>query len=126
MREVIFTIPYPKDKKKFGKYYSLNAIYSGKHWSMRKKDSEYWHTIVRMELIRQGIKSRLFDRPVKITFFWDDRLDCSNHAYAGKMIEDALKGYLLSDDSRKYVHEISHRFHNLGCIAVCVEEEKQK
>ena len=44
--EMIFTIEYPKSLKG----YSLNDIYAGKHWAKRKKDSDYWHWLVRGEL----------------------------------------------------------------------------
>ena len=51
-------------------------------------------------------------------------MDCSNHAYMGKMIEDALKGWIIEDDSRKYVKEITHGFHSGKFIFVRLEEVK--
>lgn len=121
MGKVAFTIPYPKQKS-FAREYGLNAIYSGKHWTARQRDSKYWHGVVLSELARQKIPRKLFARPVSITFLWDDRMDCSNHAYLGKMIEDALKGYLIVDDSRKFVQEIRHKFHAERQIRIIVEE----
>lgn len=117
----MFTLPYPKIKG-FAKEYGLNAIYAGKHWTARQRDSKYWHSLVLAELKRQRIAPKEFDRPVSITFLWDDRMDCSNHAYLGKMIEDAIKGYLIRDDSRRYVQEIHHLFHAGGYIRVIVKE----
>lgn len=49
-------------------------------------------------------------------------MDIDNHAYMGKMIVDGLKGYLLTDDSRKYVRGVVHRFHDRDCVLVQVEE----
>jgi len=39
-----FSIEYPKTKAaraRWGREYSLNAIYAGKHWRRRKEDAEY-------------------------------------------------------------------------------------
>jgi len=116
-----FSIDYPP---KFGGNYGLNSIYSGKHWYERNKDAEFWHGHVLGTLKKQGIRRGVYKYPVTITFYWDDRLDCSNHAYAGKMIEDALKGYLIKDDSRKWVKEITHKFHTGKCILVEIEVKK--
>ena len=116
-----FRIEYPPN---FGKLYGLNAIYAGKHWSARQKDSVYWHTIVRKALKNAGIKKGAYKHPVSITFWWDDRLDCSNHAYASKMIEDALKGYLIVDDNKKWVKRITHEFHTGKCILVEIKALK--
>lgn len=57
MREMI-CIEYPKTKagkRQWGKEYGLNAIYAGKHWSRRKADSEYWHSLTHAALVRAGI-----------------------------------------------------------------------
>jgi hypothetical protein len=106
----------------FCKTYGLNAIYAGKHWTERNRDKEYWHWLVKSELIKQKISIHIFDKPVCITFFWDDGLDCSNHAYMAKMIEDCLRGYFITDDSRRYVAEIRNKFHDEQCIKVEIEE----
>lgn len=119
-----FTISYPKPKQmaSFCKRFGLNSIYSGKHWSKRKEDKEYWHWLIKSELEKQAIPAKIFDKPVCIAFYWNDGLDCSNHAYIGKMIEDCLKGYLIKDDSRRYVNEIRHRFYNEPFITVEISE----
>lgn len=126
MDAVRFKIEYPPGKKKaaFCKRYGLNAIYAGKHWSKRSEDSEYWHYLVKQTMREHGIPKRMFDKPVEINFWWDDGLDCSNHAYMGKMIEDAMRGYILKDDRRKYVKRISHAFHDCGYIGVEVRVYK--
>jgi hypothetical protein len=118
------TIPYPKSKagmKEFCKRFGLNAIYAGKHWAKRREDSEYWHNTVHATLMQQRIPRKMYDRPVTIVYYWNDNLDCSNHAYIGKMIEDALKGWVIQNDSRRYVKEIVHKFHDGDCIVIEVK-----
>lgn len=122
MGAIRFTVPYPA-KKGLAKSYSLNSLYSGRHWAQRQKDAALWHNLVHAELRRQGIPQHMATRPVEIMFFWNDRLDCSNHAYMGKLIEDALKGWLLIDDSRKYVRKITHEFYEGDRILVEIRED---
>ncbi|QEY33860.1 hypothetical protein FL966_01705 [Caproiciproducens galactitolivorans] len=121
-----FTIPYItpqiRTMKQFCRLFGLNAIYAGKHWAQRKKDAEYWHLIVTNCLSCQNVPHKPNVKPVTITFWWNDRMDCSNHAYAAKMIEDAMKGWVIKDDSRRYVKEIRHKFYDGDCIAVEVNE----
>lgn len=120
-----FEIPYPTtkaEKKRWNKEYGLNAIYAGKHWTKRKRDSEHWHWLVKKHLIAQKVEKKVFEKPVCITFSYNDNLDCSNHAYIAKMIEDSLKGQLLTDDSRKYVTEIRHKFYDGDSIVVEIQE----
>ena len=35
-------------------------------------------------------------------------LDLDNHGYLTKLIIDGLKGYLIHDDTKKYIQEIHH------------------
>lgn len=126
-RHILLTIPYPASpsgKKTWNKRFGFNAYYSGKHWKQRSEDAEYWHMLVAKELARQYKRVKPFEEPVVIRFFWNDRLDLSNHAMMAKMIEDALKGKVIVDDSRKYVKGISHAFHDKDSIVVVVEEYK--
>lgn len=120
-----FVIPYPKTatgKKAWAKQYGLNAYYSGKHWSIRKRDAEYWHMLTRSEMERQKVRRRPFENPVIISFYWNDRLDCSNHAIMAKMIEDAMKGRIIQEDSRRWVKGIEHYFHDENFIRVAIRE----
>ena len=52
----------------------------------------------------------------------DVMLDLSNHAYMAKMIEDAMRGRIIRDDSRKWVHGIEHYWHDKPYIRVVVTE----
>lgn len=120
-----FVIPYPKTesgKKQWSKQYGLNAYYAGKHWSKRKEDAEFWHRLVWVEMCKQGIRRKPFENPVVITFYWNDRLDCSNHAVMAKMIEDAMRGRVIRDDSRRWVKGIQHYFHDKPYIGVVITE----
>ena len=124
MREII-RIPYPKspsEKKRWNKEYGMNAYYAGKHWSKRKEDVQYWHTLTRAAMSKAQVRRRPFDKPVVITFLWNDRLDCTNHGVMAKMIEDALVGRLINDDSRRWVKGIEHYFHDEDYIKVIIQE----
>lgn len=114
-------LPYPANKRvksAFCREYSLNSIYSGKHWAKRRSDKEYWKQFVLDELKKQGIEREYCEYPVEIIFRWDDPLDCSNHAYMAKMIEDIFVGYILIDDNKKYVKRIVQEFHDRNVIEV--------
>ena len=51
--KIVFEIPYPPTKAgrtAWSKLYGLNAYWTGKHWSQRKKDAEYWHCSACLEM----------------------------------------------------------------------------
>lgn len=124
---MIFEIPYPPTKRgkaAWNKRFGLNAYYAGKHWNERKRDAEELHWIARAAMKRAGIRQKIIETPVKLTFLFDDGLDCSNHAIIVKAVEDAMKGWIIKDDSRKYVKSITMMFHEENCIRVIVEEIK--
>ena len=120
MSTVKFRIDYPQGKRKaaFCRQYGLNSIYAGKHWSKRNQDKDYWYLLVRQAMRAHDVPPVMFDKPAEIVFFWDDGLDCSNHAYMAKMIEDAMVGYIIRDDNRRHVKRIIHDFHDGGYIGV--------
>ena len=124
---ISFTIPYPptkKGKSAFCKRFGLNAYYAGKHWSARKRDAEELHWLAQSAILKAGVQPNILENPVKLTFLFDDGLDCSNHAVIVKAVEDAMKGWIIKDDSRKYVKSITMMFHEKNCIHVIVEEIK--
>lgn len=112
-------LEYPKD---YAKRFGMNSLYSGRHWAVRSQDAGYWHGVVQAALRRQKIRKAPFPGPVRITFYWADRLDLSNEAYAAKMIEDALKGWVIVDDDKKYVRSIHHEINSGKGIVVEVRE----
>lgn len=123
-KPVRFVIPYPPTKKgkaAWNKRYSLNAYWAGKHYRARAKDAREIHDLVWLALKQARIRKQVFKQPVRIIFDWDDNCDCSNHAALCKMIEDALKGWVIEDDSRRYVKEIVHRFWKENMMRVTVE-----
>jgi Holliday junction resolvase RusA-like endonuclease len=120
-----FTIPYPENKTEqtaWNKNYGMNAIYSGKHWTKRNADKEFWHDLVQTYLKQQKVARKLFERQVQIIFRWNDNLDIDNHAYLGKLIADGLKGYLLADDNRKHYIRLIHEFHDKNYVEVEITE----
>lgn len=120
-----FIIPYPPTpagKKAWSKFYGLNAYYAGKSWPMRKRDADFWHALVAAEMERQKVRKRPFEKPVIITMFFNDRLDCSNHAMYFKLIEDSIKGRIIQDDSRRFVKGCEMYFSNDDYIRVIVRE----
>ena len=122
---ICYSIPYPEGKKgkaAWNKRFSLNSYWAGKHYRDRARDARYVHMLVREALKQHRVKQSAFIVPVEIRFRWDDRLDIDNHAALGKMIVDAMKGYLLQDDSPRWVRRVTHEFWDGGCIGVEVRE----
>ena len=120
-----FRIYYPKNKaakSAWSSRYGLNAYYAGKHWSGRKSDAEFWHLATRAAMSKQVVRLKPFEKPVILTFYFNDRLDCSNHAMLIKMIEDGMKGRIIADDSREYVHGIECYFHDEDYILIQIRE----
>lgn len=120
-----FKIPYPQSKagqKQWLKEYGTNAYYAGKHWSIRKRDAEYWHRLVQAHMNNQDVRRVPFKRPVVVIFHWNDRLDIDNHAVMGKMIVDAMKGRVIEDDTRRWLKGVCHYFHDADYISVKVRE----
>lgn len=82
---------------------SLNAIYSGIHWTARQKHVDAGHLLCK----RLGLEP--IRHPVHLTFVpvlgkGARARDCSNYAYAAKIIEDdlVLSG-VLEDDGNRFV-----------------------
>ena len=105
---VEFRIPYKVTGNE-----GLNNLYAGGHWGARKKKADKWHNLVHESLVTQ-IPKRIFDVPVIVAIGYDTRLDIDNHGYLSKMIVDGMKGYLIHNDSRKYLLGLVQVFHNEG------------
>ena len=120
-----FTISYPPTKAgktAWNRRYGLNAYYAGKHYQQRKRDAQELHALTWAALKKARIKKQMVKRPDEVRIYWDDQLDCDNHAVIGKAIVDALKGYVLPDDNPRWVRKVSHEFWDGGLIRVEVEE----
>lgn len=124
-----FRIYYPKSKaemKRWTKEYGMNKYYSGCHWSIRKRDAEFWHLLTRGAMNKCEVRRKPFEKPVEISFLWNDRLDIDNHAIMGKMIVDGMKGRLINDDNRTWLKGIYHGFHDEEYILVQIREVKHE
>lgn len=122
---ISFVIPYPPTKAAmtaWNRRYGLNAYYAGKHYQQRKRDAETLHALSWAAMRKARIKKQMVNGPVEIRFYWDDGLDCDNHAVIGKAVVDAMKGWVLPDDNRRWVRKVSHEFWDGGAIRVEVSE----
>lgn len=122
---MIFEIPYPPTKRgktAWNKRFGLNAYYAGKHYQQRKRDAQELHTIALAAMRKARVPKRFFSFPVEVIFRWDDGLDVDNHAVLGKAFVDAMKGYVLPDDSRQYVRRVVHEFWDGDAIQVEIRE----
>ena len=86
---------------------SLNQIYAGIHWVKRKEQAEQGHDAC------SHIQIEPFTKPVSLIFIpvvgkGDRARDCSNYAYAVKIVEDGLvKVGILKDDNTNYVKSLT-------------------
>lgn len=103
---------------------SLNRIYTGTHWRQRKNDADYFHNVVKFELISSNIPKKVFENPVRIKFFWNTGFDLDNHGYVAKLIIDGLKGFLIRNDDKKYVKEINHAYWDGNGVKLEISEYK--
>jgi hypothetical protein len=125
---IAFDIAYPPTKKgkaAWNKRYGLNAYYAGKCWQTRKRDAEALHLIAQAAMRRAGVRRELVKGPVAVRFLWDDGLDCDNHAVLGKAFLDAMKGWVLPDDNRRWVRQVTHEMWDGGCMRVEVRPWKE-
>ena len=86
---------------------SWNAFYSGVHWNVRKSEAERVHWLVREKL---DADSGVYTVPVTLTvtaYFAHHPMDASN--ICAKLYEDALKGFVIWDDSPAYVDSVTTR-----------------
>ena len=103
--------------------YGMNKLYAGVHWTVRKRQADYIHSLVQTTLYVNKVPRELFKRPVKVTISYNSRLDIDNHSYLSKLIIDGLKGYLIQDDTKKYLVGLNQQFWNGDGIKVEIEEK---
>lgn len=111
----------PMAKREIGKY-SFNKVYAGMHWTKRKAAADYFHSLTQCALYNQKLPKLPFKKPVRITMYFNSNLDVSNHSWIAKMIEDGMKGWLIQDDTKKYVAELDQKFWGGEGIKVVIEE----
>ena len=118
---IVFEIDYPPTKKgktAWNKRFGLNAYYAGKHYQQRKRDAQELHALTISAMKRDRVRRQMVHGPVEVHFYWDDGLDCDNHAVIGKAVVDSMKGYILPDDNRRWFKKVSHEFWDGGKIRV--------
>lgn len=82
--------------------HSLNKVYSGVHWSKRKKDKDTYKLIVKNQF--KDVLSK--DKVYKVSYdfrFKRNPLDTSNCVYMLKLIEDII----FEDDTYKIIPELN-------------------
>lgn len=104
--------------------YGMNAVYSGRHWSERKKQAQSVHMLVRTSIRKQLRNPQMFRVPVSVSIYYNSRLDIDNHGYLAKLIIDGMKGVLIEDDDRRYVRELHQCFHGDDKNVIFVEVEE--
>lgn len=86
---------------------SWNKVYAGLHWSDRKAEAERVHLAVRVAIDPNEL---MFDKLVSITvraYFKNRRLQLDASNIPAKLYEDGLIGWLIKDDSPKYVRSMT-------------------
>lgn len=88
---------------------SQNEYYSSPHWSTRSRMAQRIHAVVQNRLREMDIGPGETCRKqveIEVVGYFDKRpLDASNIVV--KVYEDALKGWLIVDDSPKWVARVS-------------------
>ena len=86
---------------------STNAIYSWMHWTKRKKLANLYHNLIKADCKKLEQITEKVD--IDFKFYFKTRyLDSSNCGFMAKMLEDWLvNGWLLEDDTNKYIWKIS-------------------
>jgi hypothetical protein len=114
-----FTIPLKIDKR-----YGLNDN-KGKHWGKIDKLMNEVHESTYYTMLDQEVPKKLFKRPVAIHISYNSNLDIDNHGLVTKWIIDILKGYLIVDDSRKYLKVLIQDFHSGKDVLVEIWEMEE-
>ena len=115
---ISFVIDFKVDGK-----FGMNKLYAGVHWAIRKQQADFIHSLVQTTLYANKVPRKLFEKPVKVSISYNSKLDIDNHSYLSKLIIDGLKGYLITDDTKKYLVELKQKFWQGEGILVEVEEK---
>ena len=101
--------------------YGMNKLYSGVHWTVRKRQADFIHSLIQTTLYVNKVPKMPFKSPVKVSISYNSRLDIDNHSYLSKLIIDGMKGWLIQDDTKRYVRELNQKFWEGKGILVEVE-----
>jgi hypothetical protein len=83
---------------------SLNAFYSGMHWTKRQKLKDSWKLVFRSLLKKAKVEQM---QAYKVGLRYRSKHDCDNVIPLFKMLNDELKAGLVPEDSPKYWKELS-------------------
>lgn len=114
-------IEFVIDLNMTGKY-SLNKIYSGSHWTVRRSEAQTIHDLVKWSMVGQHVPKRILRPPVAVEIAYNCGLDIDNCGYMSKLIIDGLKGWLIEDDNKKHVRQLTQSFWGGKGIRVRIEE----
>ena len=103
--------------------YGLNKLYAGTHWTVRKRQADFIHAMVQSTLYALKVPRTPFKTPVRVSISYNSKLDIDNHGYISKLIIDGLKGWVIQDDTKKYVKELEQKFWKGKGILVEIIEE---
>lgn len=101
---------------------SMNKIYAGAHWTIRKKKANEFHELT-AQAIQEQCTPKIFDTPVNVRIWYNTGFDIDNHGYMSKMIVDGMKGLFIENDTRKYVNSLFQGFHSQSEDDIIVEAE---
>lgn len=94
-KEVILTLPKPP---------SLNKIYAGKHWAVRKKYKDDYKKICEEAL---GEYDPFTCQAFRLDIVYNSRLDIDNGILVSKFLADTLVSLgVVEDDSPKYYDQV--------------------
>lgn len=87
---------------------SLNSLYSGKHWTYRKKVKDAYKKEVQTAL--DGY-DRYHAEHIEIAISYNSRLDVDNNVLVSKFVADSLVDLgFIDDDSPKIYRKLSIKF----------------
>lgn len=85
---------------------STNEIYSGMHWTKRKKLADLYH-----QSLIEYRNERVINYPIDVTYVFKFKgrvLDCSNCSYMQKLLEDGFRHWkIIEDDTTRYIQSIT-------------------
>jgi hypothetical protein len=97
--DIIIDLPKPP---------SLNMIYAGKHWAVRKKYKDEYKKIIRERLAEMD---SFHCEAYSLDIRYNSRLDIDNCILVSKFLSDTLvEDGCVEDDSPKYFKEIRIKF----------------
>lgn len=97
--EIVLTLPKPP---------SLNKIYAGKHWAVRKKYKDDYKSICEVALQRHD---KFTCETIRLDIRYNSRLDIDNGILVSKFLADTLVSLeIIKDDNPKYYDQVKIKY----------------